>query len=105
VIEPTDEMIVAFEDAYDYPGITGGDTRAGLAAVLALVESDYDVTRKRAATPSPFGPIVDPCTGCGCAKAWHGPHGCTGDFTHCPCETWMPLEPSTPGCERREPKP
>lgn len=44
------------------------------------------------ADPGPFAPIVDRCTGCGCAKTGHRPRGCTGDFGCCPCETWMPLE-------------
>lgn len=45
-IEPTDEMIVAFEQAADDVGITGGNTRAGIAAVLALVERDHLVLRR-----------------------------------------------------------
>jgi hypothetical protein len=86
VIEPTDEMVDAVDDVW----VEGGNARKAAEAVLALVERDNEVRPRR--TDDPFGPIVDPCTGCGCAKAWHGPKGCTGDFTCCPCETWMPLD-------------
>jgi hypothetical protein len=41
VIEPTDEMITAFQIAEDAPGVLCGDTRAGLAAVLAIIARDY----------------------------------------------------------------
>jgi hypothetical protein len=52
VIEPTDEMREAFERAFEFA--TSGDEvvisrraiRAGLAAVLALVERDFDVSPK-----------------------------------------------------------
>ena len=37
-IEVTDAMIAVFEEAYDFPGIIAGDTRAGLAAVLKLLD-------------------------------------------------------------------
>lgn len=91
MIEPTDEMREVFERAGGAAALAGEDgIHAGLAAVLAIVERDNEVRTRR--TDDPFGPIVDPCTGCGCAKAWHGPKGCTGDFTCCPCETWMPLD-------------
>lgn len=33
-VEITDHLIVVFEDAYDLPGITGGNTRAGLRAAF-----------------------------------------------------------------------
>lgn len=58
------------------------------------------------AADGPFGPIVDPCDDCGCAKAWHGSKGCTGDFTKCPCREWagksapdqaMPVTEQQPG--------
>lgn len=39
MIEPTDRMIVDFEDAYDLPGISGGNTQAGLAAVIPDIEA------------------------------------------------------------------
>lgn len=47
--EPTDEMIRAFSDA-DFSGCGNADwedshVRIGLAAVLAIVERDYDVRK------------------------------------------------------------
>lgn len=44
VIEPTDEM----EEAFYLAGQDGPDVAAGLAAVLAVVERDYDVRPKEA---------------------------------------------------------
>jgi len=46
VIEPTDEMLRAFDDAawsdpIDIAGEASANDRAGLAAVLAIVERDY----------------------------------------------------------------
>jgi hypothetical protein len=43
VIEPTDEMIAAFEQAAERP--VGRNSLAGLAAVLAIVERDYEPIR------------------------------------------------------------
>jgi hypothetical protein len=57
-----------------------------VAAVLALVE------RGRPVPQSPWAPTEEPCTGCGDAQADHREQGCIGDFGHCPCETWMPLD-------------
>jgi hypothetical protein len=49
VIEPTDEMVQAFADAKaavkGCPGLDDGDEQ-GLAAVLAIVERDYDMLPK-----------------------------------------------------------
>lgn len=42
--------------------------------------------------PGPFDPVIDPCTGCGDAKADHRHGKCVGDFFCCPCETWMPID-------------
>jgi hypothetical protein len=100
VIEVTHEMVTAFmQAAQATPVQVAGrellNARAGLAAVLALAERDYQVTKRHPIT-DPFGPIVDPCVGCGCAKDWHTEAGCAGDFMCCPCETWMPVEPATP---------
>jgi hypothetical protein len=53
---------------------------------------DGDAELVQAADPGPFAEIVDPCCGCGCAKADHRDGRCTGDFFRCPCETWMPLD-------------
>jgi hypothetical protein len=68
VIEPTDEMIDAFRAAFNQAAtdraasgasfIEGSEiTRAGLAAVLAIVERDYEVL------PRPLGArgITNPC--------------------------------------------
>jgi hypothetical protein len=53
VIEPTDEMIAAFER--DGTGGWGDitDTRAGLAAVLAIVERDYAIGPAMCDEPHP----------------------------------------------------
>src|ERR1051325_841084 len=40
----------------------------------------------------PLGPIIDPCRGCGDAKADHRDGKCVGDVFCCPCETWMPSD-------------
>lgn len=45
MIKTTDEMERAFEDAAD-PCCHCGDTRAGLAAVLVIVERDYLLYRR-----------------------------------------------------------
>lgn len=50
MIEPTDEMVRAFSDA-DFSECGNADwedehVRIGLAAVLAIVERDYDVRRR-----------------------------------------------------------
>lgn len=51
MIEPTDEMVEAFvASGVDESEFLLADTRAGLAAVLALVERDYELT-----------PIPPPC--------------------------------------------
>ena len=45
LVDVTEEMVEAFEDAGTLRGYGGQmeDVRAGLAAVLAIVERDYDV--------------------------------------------------------------
>lgn len=60
--------------------------------LLDLAAAELGVDEKRA--PGPFGPTADPCTGCGDARADHRDGQCVGDFGHCPCQTWMPIEPS-----------
>jgi hypothetical protein len=54
------------------------------------VELEREVAAERGRPADPFGPIVDPCGGCGCAKSWHLSNGCSGDFTHCRCKAWKP---------------
>lgn len=82
MIEPTDEMRECFQRAYDEAAATDGfnfregaeiQLDAGLAAVLAIVDRDYDVyprrPRVRIAPP-------DPCPFCTTGLAhqcpWHG---------------------------------
>jgi len=49
VIEPTDEMLAAYAAAYDqaFPDRMYDGRRAGLAAVLAIVERDLGTPRQR----------------------------------------------------------
>jgi hypothetical protein len=58
MIEPTDEMIEAYQEAsWDKPvgshGAEFPNVRDGLAAVLAIVERDYDVLQHDAHPGSP----------------------------------------------------
>jgi hypothetical protein len=79
VIEPTDEMVEAFEFAENEA--VGGmrdahDPRAGLVAVLAIVERDYDVTTKLLrARPAPPDPCPFCTTGLAGQCPWHGDGG------------------------------
>jgi len=58
VIEPTDEMLRAFDDAawsdpIDIAGEASANDRAGLAAVLAIVERDYLSVMRDLVAPDP----------------------------------------------------
>lgn len=76
---------------------------AALRAVLAVATRDrcpapaghvHHPLAKPQSAAGPFGPVVNPCRNCGCAKSWHLKNGCSGDFTHCPCLMWVPGTPS-----------
>lgn len=108
MIEPTDEMAEAGWAALPVSAQESGDIDLSdmsvvLRAVLAIVERDWNMQPRpegsrlppTTAPSNPWAPIVDPCTGCGCAKADHREQGCIGDFMHCPCQTWMPLDESS----------
>lgn len=97
MIEPSDEMVRAFmRAAADTPVQVAGrellNARAGVAAVLAVVERDRCLKPRGHVwhplrEPGPFAPVPDRerCGECDCPKAWHRSNGCQGDFGHCEC--------------------
>lgn len=62
MIEPTDEMVAAFTRHF-FTCFRDQDVRDALAAVLAVVERDYDVRPKFGPTGHPFLPHEDPAFG------------------------------------------
>jgi hypothetical protein len=87
VIEPTDEMVQAYVDAWqerlfkepqdqDRPAV-----RAGLAAVLALVERDYRALLEDLADPDP------------CQYDHHG---------YCQAHGWLQTDPRCPHLRAKE---
>jgi hypothetical protein len=97
-LEPTDEMVAAFERFMTDVTPEVGQTRNALAAVLSVVARDrcmearghvyHPLAKPSPGVPaSPYDPMTDRprCAGCEDPAEWHGPNGCEGDFGHCPC--------------------
>lgn len=52
---------------------------------------------------SPYDvPIGGECPRCGCAWAWHGGGGCSGDFMACVCKLTSPDDPALANVPLRE---
>lgn len=72
MIEATDEMEEAFDDAAYPLGLSKPDVKLGLAAAFALIERDYHVQRRL--PPLDLTP-PDPCPFCSTGLAgycpWH----------------------------------
>jgi hypothetical protein len=84
VIEPTDEMEQALLREVDRVGVQNGGIRAGLAAVLAIVERDYG-------WPNPMLLVDGRCGGCGHDVSEHKRLGC-----------YAMARPVTCACERTD---
>lgn len=105
-------VIALWPSVHLYDRLTGVSRPASFRRGLDWARGVHEPAIPTATKPArvrhpndPFEPTIDPCTGCGCAKADHLDGRCVGDFLHCPCETWMPLDDGThgvlPGGERR----
>lgn len=82
MIEPTDEMIEAFNRGKSAGGMGTGTAGPGpgIAAVLAIVERDYDLR------PRPDARCARP--GCGHTAGQHR-DSCVGDLMFCPCPKFV----------------
>jgi hypothetical protein len=61
MIEPTDEMVRAFREVDTCDDMCAQGLHDRLAAVLAIVERDYDVSRKRCGAAHPDENVLGYC--------------------------------------------